>query len=223
MALLTKDEAYNWLKVFLKDGFELNDTARTVRVSKELTKNEFDGILCDMLNLIGNKELPHPKDENELKSLYQNFKLDPNRIPVDGSTLKINKYGLLEANIDSAIKTEDIVEGLLHNEAFLEKIKEYIQPELGAAYTIGLQLLHSPAFLRMLTSLVTLVQTNDNLADGETSKYVDDIIKEYFTGLSQYGDQSKSEVGSEESTSEEQTQSQEQEQSEEQDSSQSAS
>lgn len=198
MALLTKDEAYNWLKVFLKDGFEVNDKTQTVRISKELSEKEFDGILCDMLNLIGNKELPHPKDHNEVKALYQNFKLDPNRIPIDSETLTINKYGLLQANIEKITNNDDIIEGLAKNETFMAKIKEYMKPELGNSYNVGMHLLASPVFMRMLTSLVSLIQESDKKNDG---KYVETIIKNYFEELDKYGDPNKTEATKEESSS----------------------
>lgn len=199
MAILTKDEAYNWLKVFLKDGFEINDSTQTIKINKELTKKEFDGILCDVLNLIGNKELPHPKSDYELKALYQNFKLDPNKIPIDTETLTINKYGLLQANIEKITNNDDIIEGLANNEQFMSKVKEYMKPELGNSYNVGMHLLSSPAFMRMLTSIVSLIQESDEKNDG---KYVETIIKNYFEELDKYGDPNKTEAAEQQASTE---------------------
>lgn len=191
MALLTKDEAYSWLKALLRDGFETNDTTKTVSVKRPLSKDEIDGLLCDVVNIIGNKEMPHPKTSDSIKMLYRDFKLDPNRVPIDKDTLTIDKYGQIKANIDKITDNDTIVRALASNEEFIAKLRKYMEPEAYSAYQAGMLLLHSPVFMRMLTSIVSLIQKND---ENDEHHYVETIIKNYFEDLEKYGDANKTQA-----------------------------
>lgn len=176
MALLTKKEFFDWLNVILKDGFKIDDEKMTVSVKKQLTEKEMDSIVCSFYNLMGSKSLPHPKTHEDFKALCQEFKMNANFIPVDGETIKVNKYGQIYADIDRLTNNGEIVKALLNNHRFMKEVKKQLLPEKMTMDFVEMWLLRSPRFLDVLTRIITKMQElNEGKIEKKTAQ---DIIEE---------------------------------------------
>lgn len=176
MALLTKKEFFDWLNVILKDGFKIDDEKMTVSVKKQLTEKEMDSIVCSFYNLMGSKALPHPKTHEDFKALCQEFKMNANFIPVDGETIKVNKYGQIYADIDRLTNNGEIVKALLNNHRFMKEVKKQLLPEKMTMDFVEMWLLRSPRFLDVLTRIITKMQElNEGKIEKKTAQ---DIIEE---------------------------------------------
>lgn len=176
MALLTKKEFFDWLNVILKDGFKIDDEKMTVSVKKQLTEKEMDSIVCSFYNLMGSKSLPHPKTHEDFKALCQEFKMNANFVPVDGKTIKVNKYGQIYADIDRLTNNGEIVKALLNNHKFMKEVKRHLLPEKMTMDFVEMWLLRSPRFLDVLTRIITKMQElNDGKIEKKTAQ---DIIDE---------------------------------------------
>lgn len=171
--MLTRDEIYNWLSAILKDGFYKDNSEKTISVNKKLTEDDIDSMMCSFVNMLGNSEIPHPENHYDKKVLLSQFKVNSNFIDVDNKTLSINKYGQLQANIDAIIDNDSLVKALVENDKFLEKVKEYINPEKKTMDWVEVYLLRDPRFMKTLTALVTVIQ---QINEGKLDSTIDEEI-----------------------------------------------
>lgn len=174
MSLLTRKETYNWLKVILKDGFYKDDSNMYISVNKKLTEDDMDSLTCSFVNLLGNSEIPHPQNHFDKKVLMSQFRINSHFIDVDNNTLSINKYGQLQVNVDALVDNDNIVKALVENKAFLDKIREYLDPGELSMDWVEVYLLKDPKFIKTLTALITVIQQiNEGKLDSTVEKEID--------------------------------------------------
>lgn len=174
MSLLTRKETYNWLKVILKDGFYKDDSNMYISVNKKLTEDDMDSLTCSFVNLLGNSEIPHPQNHFDKKVLMSQFRINSHFIDVDNNTLGINKYGQLQVNVDALVDNDNIVKALIENKAFLDKIREYLDPGELSMDWVEVYLLKDPKFIKTLTALITVIQQiNEGKLDSTIEKEID--------------------------------------------------
>lgn len=174
MSLLTRKETYNWLKVILKDGFYKDDSNMYISVNKKLTEDDMDSLTCSFVNLLGNSEIPHPQNHFDKKVLMSQFRINSHFIDVDNNTLGINKYGQLQVNVDALVDNDNIVKALIENKAFLDKIREYLDPGELSMDWVEIYLLKDPKFIKTLTALITVIQQiNEGKLDSTVEKEID--------------------------------------------------
>jgi hypothetical protein len=174
MSLLTRKETYNWLKVILKDGFYKDDSNMYISVNKKLTEDNMDSLTCSFVNLLGNSEIPHPQNHFDKKVLMSQFRINSHFIDVDNNTLGINKYGQLQVNVDALVDNDNIVKALIENKAFLDKIREYLDPGELSMDWVEVYLLKDPKFIKTLTALITVIQQiNEGKLDSTVEKEID--------------------------------------------------
>lgn len=174
MSLLTRKETYNWLKVILKDGFYKDDSNMYISVNKKLTEDDMDSLTCSFVNLLGNSEIPHPQNHFDKKVLMSQFRINSHFIDVDNNTLGINKYGQLQVNVDALVDNDNIVKALVENKAFLDKIREYLDPGELSMDWVEVYLLKDPKFIKTLTALITVIQQiNEGKLDSTVEKEID--------------------------------------------------
>lgn len=174
MSLLTRKETYNWLKVILKDGFYKDDSNMYISVNKKLTEDDIDSLTCSFVNLLGNSEIPHPQNHFDKKVLMSQFRINSHFIDVDNNTLGINKYGQLQVNVDALVDNDNIVKALVENKAFLDKIREYLDPGELSMDWVEVYLLKDPKFIKTLTALITVIQQiNEGKLDSTVEKEID--------------------------------------------------
>lgn len=174
MSLLTRKETYNWLKVILKDGFYKDDSNMYISVNKKLTEDDMDSLTCSFVNLLGNSEIPHPQNHFDKKVLMSQFRINSHFIDVDNNTLGINKYGQLQVNVDALVDNDNIVKALIENKAFLDKIREYLDPGELSMDWVEVYLLKDPKFIKTLTALITVIQQiNEGKLDSTVEKEID--------------------------------------------------
>ena len=174
MSLLIRKETYNWLKVILKDGFYKDDSNMYISVNKKLTEDDMDSLTCSFVNLLGNSEIPHPQNHFDKKVLMSQFRINSHFIDVDNNTLGINKYGQLQVNVDALVDNDNIVKALIENKAFLDKIREYLDPGELSMDWVEVYLLKDPKFIKTLTALITVIQQiNEGKLDSTVEKEID--------------------------------------------------
>lgn len=174
MSLLTRKETYNWLKVILKDGFYKDDSNMYISVNKKLTEDDMDSLTCSFVNLLGNSEIPHPQNHFDKKVLMSQFRINSHFIDVDNNTLGINKYGQLQVNVDALVDNDNIVKALVENKAFLDKIREYLDPGELSMDWVEIYLLKDTKFIKTLTALITVIQQiNEGKLDSTVEKEID--------------------------------------------------
>ncbi len=177
MALLTKQEIFNWLKVILKDGFYKNPDDLTISVNKKLTEEDLDSITCSFVNLLGNSEIPHPQNQTDKKVLMSQFKVNSRFIDIDNNSLILNKHGQIQANIDAIVDNDELVKALSENEKFMNKVKTFLDPGKITMDWVEMYLLRDPRFMKTLTNIITVIQ---KINEGQLDSTVDDAITEEF-------------------------------------------
>ena len=177
MALLTKQEIFNWLKVILKDGFYKNTDDLTISVNKKLTDEDLDSITCSFVNLLGNSEIPHPQNQTDKKVLMSQFKVNSRFIDIDNNSLILNKYGQIQANIDAIVDNDELVKALSENEKFMNKVKTFLDPGKITMDWVEMYLLRDPKFMKTITNIITVIQ---KINEGQLDSTVDDAITEEF-------------------------------------------
>jgi len=177
MALLTKQEIFNWLKVILKDGFYKNPDDLTISVNKKLTDEDLDSITCSFVNLLGNSEIPHPQNQTDKKVLMSQFKVNSRFIDIDNNSLILNKYGQIQANIDAIVDNDELVKALSENEKFMNKVKTFLDPGKITMDWVEMYLLRDPKFMKTITNIITVIQ---KINEGQLDSTVDDAITEEF-------------------------------------------
>ena len=177
MALLTKQEIFNWLKVILKDGFYKNQDDLTISVNKKLTDEDLDSITCSFVNLLGNSEIPHPQNQTDKKVLMSQFKVNSRFIDIDNNSLILNKYGQIQANIDAIVDNDELVKALSENEKFMNKVKTFLDPGKITMDWVEMYLLRDPKFMKTITNIITVIQ---KINEGQLDSTVDDAITEEF-------------------------------------------
>ena len=178
MALLTKQEIFNWLKVILKDGFYKNTDDLTISVNKKLTDEDLDSITCSFVNLLGNSEIPHPQNQTDKKVLMSQFKVNSRFIDIDNNSLILNKYGQIQANIDAIVDNDELVKALSENEKFMNKVKTFLDPGKITMDWVEMYLLRDPKFMKTITNIITVIQ---KINEGQLDSTVDDAITEEFS------------------------------------------
>ena len=178
MALLTKQEIFNWLKVILKDGFYKNTDDLTISVNKKLTDEDLDSITCSFVNLLGNSEIPHPQNQTDKKVLMSQFKVNSRFIDIDNNSLILNKYGQIQANIDAIVDNDELVKALSENEKFMNKVKTFLDPGKITMDWVEMYLLRDPKFMKTITNIITVIQ---KINEGQIDSTVDDAITEEFS------------------------------------------
>lgn len=179
MALLTKQEIFNWLKVILKDGFYKNPDDLTISVNKKLTDEDLDSITCSFVNLLGNSEIPHPQNQTDKKVLMSQFKVNSRFIDIDNNSLILNKHGQIQANIDAIVDNDELVKALSENEKFMNKVKTFLDPGKITMDWVEMYLLRDPKFMKTITNIITVIQ---KINEGQIDSTVDDAITEEFNG-----------------------------------------
>ena len=179
MALLTKQEIFNWLKVILKDGFYKNQDDLTISVNKKLTDEDLDSITCSFVNLLGNSEIPHPQNQTGKKVLMSQFKVNSRFIDIDNNSLILNKHGQIQANIDAIVDNDELVKALSENEKFMNKVKTFLDPGKITMDWVEMYLLRDPKFMKTITNIITVIQ---KINEGQLDSTVDDAITEEFNG-----------------------------------------
>jgi len=177
MALLTKQEIFNWLKVILKDGFYKNSDDLTISVNKKLTDEDLDSITCSFVNLLGNSEIPHPQNQTDKKVLMSQFKVNSRFIDIDNNSLILNKHGQIQANIDAIVDNDELVKALSENEKFMNKVKTFLDPGKITMDWVEMYLLRDPKFMKTITNIITVIQ---KINEGQLDSTVDDAITEEF-------------------------------------------
>lgn len=177
MALLTKQEIFNWLKVILKDGFYKNSDDLTISVNKKLTDEDLDSITCSFVNLLGNSEIPHPQNQTDKKVLMSQFKVNSRFIDIDNKSLILNKHGQIQANIDAIVDNDELVKALSENEKFMNKVKTFLDPGKITMDWVEMYLLRDPKFMKTITNIITVIQ---KINEGQLDSTVDDAITEEF-------------------------------------------
>lgn len=177
MALLTKQEIFNWLKVILKDGFYKNADDLTISVNKKLTDEDLDSITCSFVNLLGNSEIPHPQNQTDKKVLMSQFKVNSRFIDIDNKSLILNKHGQIQANIDAIVDNDELVKALSENEKFMNKVKTFLDPGKITMDWVEMYLLRDPKFMKTITNIITVIQ---KINEGQLDSTVDDAITEEF-------------------------------------------
>lgn len=177
MALLTKQEIFNWLKVILKDGFYKNTDDLTISVNKKLTDEDLDSITCSFVNLLGNSEIPHPQNQTDKKVLMSQFKVNSRFIDIDNKSLILNKHGQIQANIDAIVDNDELVKALSENEKFMNKVKTFLDPGKITMDWVEMYLLRDPKFMKTITNIITVIQ---KINEGQIDSTVDDAITEEF-------------------------------------------
>lgn len=178
MALLTKQEIFNWLKVILKDGFYKNTDDLTISVNKKLTDEDLDSITCSFVNLLGNSEIPHPQNQTDKKVLMSQFKVNSRFIDIDNKSLILNKHGQIQANIDAIVDNDELVKALSENEKFMNKVKTFLDPGKITMDWVEMYLLRDPKFMKTITNIITVIQ---KINEGQIDSTVDDAITEEFS------------------------------------------
>lgn len=161
--LLTREEFYKWLKVILKDGFYKNDSDETISINKKLTEDDIDSLMCSFVNLFGQSEVPHPENQTDKKALMSQFKVNSHYIDIDNKSIVLNKYGQLQANIDSIIDNELLVKALAENEPFMKKIKEFLDPGKITMDWVETYLLQDKDFIKQLAIVIAQQTSNEDL------------------------------------------------------------
>lgn len=179
MALLTKQEIFNLLKVILKDGFYKNQDDLTISVNKKLTDEDLDSITCSFVNLLGNSEIPHPQNQTDKKVLMSQFKVNSRFIDIDNKSLILNKHGQIQANIDAIVDNDELVKALSENEKFMNKVKTFLDPGKITMDWVEMYLLRDPKFMKTITNIITVIQ---KINEGQIDSTVDDAITEEFNG-----------------------------------------
>jgi len=182
MALLTKQEIFNWLKVILKDGFYKNPDDLTISVNKKLTDEDLDSITCSFVNLLGNSEIPHPQNQTDKKVLMSQFKVNSRFIDIDNNSLILNKHGQIQANIDAIVDNDELVKALSENEKFMNKVKTFLDPGKITMDWVEMYLLRDPKFMKTITNIITVIQ---KINEGQLDSTVDDAIIEEFNSNSE--------------------------------------
>jgi hypothetical protein len=190
MALLTKQEIFNWLKVILKDGFYKNPDDLTISVNKKLTDEDLDSITCSFVNLLGNSEIPHPQNQTDKKVLMSQFKVNSRFIDIDNNSLILNKYGQIQANIDAIVDNDELVKALSENEKFMNKVKTFLDPGKITMDWVEMYLLRDPKFMKTITNIITVIQ---KINEGQLDSTVDDAITEEFNGNNESEEESTQE------------------------------
>jgi len=133
-----------------------------------------DSLTCSFVNLLGNSEIPHPQNHFDKKVLMSQFRINSHFIDVDNNTLGINKYGQLQVNVDALVDNDNIVKALVENKAFLDKIREYLDPGELSMDWVEVYLLKDPKFIKTLTALITVIQQiNEGKLDSTVEKEID--------------------------------------------------
>ena len=177
MALLTKQEIFNWLKAILKDGFYKNTDDLTISVNKKLTDEDLDSITCSFVNLLGNSEIPHPQNQTDKKVLMSQFKVNSRFIDIDNNSLILNKHGQIQANIDAIVDNDELVKALSENEKFMNKVKTFLDPGKITMDWVEMYLLRDPKFMKTITNIITVIQ---KINEGQLDSTIDDAITEEF-------------------------------------------
>lgn len=154
--LLSRKEVYNWLKTILRDGFKKDDATETISVNKGLTENEIDSLTCSFVNLLGKSEIPHPRNNTSKGELMSQFKVNSRFIDIDEKTIKLNKYGQLEAQLP--LDQDEVIQRLLTDEAFFEKVKATLKPEDVMMGWVINYLLKNPFFLNKMAAIISVAQ-----------------------------------------------------------------
>lgn len=202
MALLTKQEIFNWLKVILKDGFYKNPDDLTISVNKKLTEEDLDSITCSFVNLLGNSEIPHPQNQTDKKVLMSQFKVNSRFIDIDNNSLILNKHGQIQANIDAIVDNDELVKALSENEKFMNKVKTFLDPGKITMDWVEMYLLRDPKFMKTLTNIITVIQ---KINEGQLDSTVDDAITEEFSNNEEESTQEETDTPTTEETSEEES------------------
>lgn len=202
MALLTKQEIFNWLKVILKDGFYKNQDDLTISVNKKLTDEDLDSITCSFVNLLGNSEIPHPQNQTDKKVLMSQFKVNSRFIDIDNNSLILNKYGQIQANIDAIVDNDELVKALSENEKFMNKVKTFLDPGKITMDWVEMYLLRDPKFMKTITNIITVIQ---KINEGQLDSTVDDAITEEFSNNEEESTQEETDTPTTEETSEEES------------------
>lgn len=202
MALLTKQEIFNWLKVILKDGFYKNQDDLTISVNKKLTDEDLDSITCSFVNLLGNSEIPHPQNQTDKKVLMSQFKVNSRFIDIDNNSLILNKHGQIQANIDAIVDNDELVKALSENEKFMNKVKTFLDPGKITMDWVEMYLLRDPKFMKTITNIITVIQ---KINEGQLDSTVDDAITEEFSNNEEESTQEETDTPTTEETSEEES------------------
>jgi hypothetical protein len=202
MALLTKQEIFNWLKVILKDGFYKNPDDLTISVNKKLTDEDLDSITCSFVNLLGNSEIPHPQNQTDKKVLMSQFKVNSRFIDIDNNSLILNKHGQIQANIDAIVDNDELVKALSENEKFMNKVKTFLDPGKITMDWVEMYLLRDPKFMKTITNIITVIQ---KINEGQLDSTIDDAITEEFSNNEEESTQEETDTPTTEETSEEES------------------
>lgn len=152
--MTTRDEVYNYLVTILdSNSFEKNDKNRKIAIKHKLTKEEMDGLVCHITNLLGQNIIQDPEEKG-----FNNYKFNSRYINIDNDSIKLDKYGRIYVDINAFLNEDSIVEKILSNAEFTNKIKSYFEPEEIQMKFIVRKLLNNTFFLTSLVDLVTAIQ-----------------------------------------------------------------
>lgn len=152
--MTTRDEVYNYLVTILdSNSFEKNDKNKKVAIKHKLTKEEMDGLVCHITNLLGQNIIQNPEEKG-----FNNYKFNSRYINIDNDSIKLDKYGRIYVDINAFLNEDSIVEKILSNAEFINKIKSYFEPEEIQMKFIVRKLLNNTFFLTSLVDLVTAIQ-----------------------------------------------------------------
>ena len=153
--MINKDEIYNILTTILdSNSFEKDDKNKRIKLKHKLSVDEMDNVACYITNLIG-QELLHEHDKKGLSSRY---KFNSRFINIDYDSLKVDEYGRLYVDIEHFLNEDSIVEKILNNTEFTNKILASFEPTDIQMKFIIRKLLNNSYFLMQIANIVTAVQ-----------------------------------------------------------------
>ena len=153
--MINKDEIYNILTTILdSNSFEKDDKNKRIKLKHKLSVDEMDNVACYITNLIG-QELLHEHDKKGLSSRY---KFNSRFINIDYDSLKIDEYGRLYVDVDHFLNEDNIIEKILNNTEFTNKILASFEPTDIQMKFIIRKLLNNSYFLMQIANIVTAIQ-----------------------------------------------------------------
>lgn len=172
--MTTRDEVYNYLTAILdSNSFEKNDKNKKIAIKQKLSKEEMDGLVCHLTNLLGQNIIQNPEEKG-----FNNYRFNSRFINIDNDSIKIDKYGRIYVDINAFLNEDNIVEKILSNPEFTNKIKSYFEPEDLQIKFIIRKLLNNSFFLTAIVNLVTAIQKVEGFKEETLQQLIDEINTE---------------------------------------------
>lgn len=172
--MTTRDEVYNYLTAILdSNSFEKNDKNKKIAIKQKLSKEEMDGLVCHITNLLGQNIIQDPEEKG-----FNNYKFNSRFINIDNDSIKIDKYGRIYVDINAFLNEDNIVEKILSNPEFTNKVKSYFEPEDLQIKFVIRKLLNNSFFLTSIVNLVTAIQKVEGFKEETLQQLIDEINTE---------------------------------------------